>query len=448
MFAALLKKELLDLTITNRYRTLLLLIVLTGLLATVVRTHMYLEFRAAHRQAGAARERVRLAIEERLFTLLVGHTQQKPPNPLSIFCTGIEDEMTRSLRVLRSREDQIGPRAMSSLYSRLVPALDVCTLTALLVSLASLLLMHDAVSRERERGTLKVLLAGAVPRPVLLLVKWVAGIAAVGLPLVVAWLAGIVYVLAVARPGFSATQSAALFSMVVWSFVYVGVFVGAGLAASACCSRSTTSLSVCLLFWVAVALVAPTVVVPLTRRVARTPPLSRIRRHVQRTYRQVESELAADWERFVPNTADPVKVRFMRASAVRTESAASIRSIYADFRNLLAEQRFAATSLVALSPVTGFTFVSAELAGTGMGSYVRLHDAWQVAADAYKEEQFTWMRTRDIGSLPRLTMPPVSLTARCIPCFVPIVSMFVYAVILLNLAVLIFTVYPRIHTER
>ncbi|MBD3241054.1 MAG: ABC transporter permease subunit [Chitinivibrionales bacterium] len=447
MFFSLVSRELLQHTLSYRYRTLLLMVVLVGIGATVVRTHVYLDLLGDHRRVVARRAHTRSDIPYYYFGLIMGYTRQKQPNSLAVFCNGLENEMTRSLRARRGMEDAIGPRALSGLFFRINPPFDITTVVAVVFSLAALLLTHDSLSGERERGTLKVLLAGPLAKGTVVGAKWTAGVVALGLPLAIAWVLGMLYLLLIARPAFGTAQWLALVSMVVGSLVYCTVFLSAGLACSAFCIKSSTSLATCLFIWAASTIIAPNLVAPLARSIADVPSHASMHKLMEETYAESEANHPKRFPHSAHPGSDTSHYRAVKAAQVAMESQQGVREAYQRFRNKLREQQTVASSLVGLSPATAYTYLMSELAGTGTGSYNLMHDLWQQAATEYKAKQFAWADSRNADDLPGFRPASLTIEDSLRTAFVPALSLCAFAVLLFVSALLAFVLRARVHIQ-
>lgn len=140
-----------------------------------------------------------------------------------------------------------------------------------LAPLFVILVVFGAFAGERERGTLRQLLATGV-RPGTLALGKAAGIAAaLALVAVPASLVGAV-VLSVGVPGASAADTFARgLGMTALYLAYAAIFLGLGLAVSAWARTSRQSLVALLAFWAVSCLLVPRLAADLAERIAPTP---------------------------------------------------------------------------------------------------------------------------------------------------------------------------------
>ena len=182
---------------------------------------------------------------------------QRPPNPLSVFALGLEPELGRSATVHPVDEPSLGLGEFENPMQRILPAADMVYAISLLGGLLSLLVGYNAVSGERQAGTLRLVLVNAVPRYTFLLAKWTAGCLIVLLPL---W-AGIIVGAGLAvqtTPGLLGLDAGLrIFSIGCIASLYVAAMVAGAVAVS--CFHEDTSSSLVLAFtiWVAVVFLVP-----------------------------------------------------------------------------------------------------------------------------------------------------------------------------------------------
>jgi ABC-type transport system involved in multi-copper enzyme maturation permease subunit len=181
MFLACLRKELLLNLKSMRFLLTALLLISAIIGATAVRTHIYRQQLDGFQKARTKWLRVRQDACDAPTSFLIGMMAERPPNPLAIFAGGVENEMSRSVTFYYEEwqgelEPLSGARRLNSPAFRQFIYPDAAMLIALVGSLFALVLMFDAICGEREQGTLRLLLAGPLPRDTLLLAKAVAGL--------------------------------------------------------------------------------------------------------------------------------------------------------------------------------------------------------------------------------------------------------------------------------
>ena len=194
-----------------------------------------------------------------------GHFVFRPIHPLAAFDPGVEAYTGHTLYLEGHRQNSanFGDVRQSSLllrFGQLTPAF----VLQLLAPLVLIFLGHAAVARERESGTLRLLLSQGV-RPWQIVLGKLLGMVGVAAVLLVPALAGLALVaLAGSVPAGLAGMLAA--GYVLWILIWA-----AGIAAvSALCARAQTALAALLVVWAASVVALPRVTAELA---AATLPL-------------------------------------------------------------------------------------------------------------------------------------------------------------------------------
>jgi ABC-type transport system involved in multi-copper enzyme maturation permease subunit len=382
VFWSLVAKEVRRTIFDYRFSLVLVLLVGASLTATVVQTHLHNRLLADYNLAADKRAMVYAKPSADKFGFAVGSHAEKRPGPLAIFCCGLENQLTRTLRADIWDNDRICGPKLGSLFFRTNFPLDISTVMEIVGSLLVLLLVYESVCGERESGTLLLLLSGPVPRHRIILATGAARIITLSIPFVLAWTASVSYVLLMTNDPLNAHQLIRVGLMAFGSWLYLLTFAAAGLAAGTACSRSATALAVCVLYWVVMALAAPALILHLSLNLAGGTPRAVVERELwdeqQKIYAGAQSRLAEEFR----NGKDSVGVTL--GSFMQTGSAMKglTSGIAADQVNAMARQRALVRTLSALSPVTSYARLSTDLAGTGPEAYAMVQSYWQQVKDA------------------------------------------------------------------
>ncbi len=127
----------------------------------------------------------------------LGFGAYRPPSPLGFLCIGSDRKLGNTVPEVSYREvprEAIGQGGGNQLMG-VFPPLDMAIIIQVVLGLLALLLSYDAISGERERGTLAIALSNPVPRHTILLGKLLGGMISVALPLAAGTLAGLLVVL-------------------------------------------------------------------------------------------------------------------------------------------------------------------------------------------------------------------------------------------------------------
>ena len=111
-----------------------------------------------------------------------------PPNPFSVLARGLDESIGRSYEINFHDIIVRSGQKSNNLIFRFFPTPDLLYTVQVVLSLAALLFGFDQVCREREQGTLKLLLSHSVSRGELLLSKWVGNFLTLVLPFLTVFL--------------------------------------------------------------------------------------------------------------------------------------------------------------------------------------------------------------------------------------------------------------------
>lgn len=185
-----------------------------------------------------------------------------PPEPLSVFSKGISDQVGNRVKIwlgnkpmLASGKTAAGDNPfLASFFS-----IDFVDIAAIIFSLLALIFSYDALTREKEDGTLKLQMSNSLGRSTCLAGK-VLGIFSTLLPILVfSFLLSVVLILFSRSISFAAVEWGRIALLFSVSLLYLAVFVFIGLLVSSQSRTSVTSLVVCLFVWVLFVFLIPNV---------------------------------------------------------------------------------------------------------------------------------------------------------------------------------------------
>ena len=152
------------------------------------------------------------------------------------------------------------PRLNMEALSNLRPTatvIDWVFIITYLLSFIPLLFTFDALSGERERGTLRLCLANSISRPALLVGKFLGSLIAVLIPFYFAVLLNLAIISTESWTQLGAADWGRIGIIVLIASCYAGIFIAVGLIISAMTGESRLSLVVLLLIWVTVVVFTP-----------------------------------------------------------------------------------------------------------------------------------------------------------------------------------------------
>jgi ABC-type transport system involved in multi-copper enzyme maturation permease subunit len=190
----------------------------------------------------------------------------KPPEPLSIFCQGISSNVGNRVKIWLGEKPLFATGRTAIRDNPLLNSffsIDFIGIIAIVMSLLALIFTYDACTREKEDGTLKLLLSNSLSRHRILLGK-VLGVYLTLLPIILfCYILGTILIFHSPNISFSAEDWGRIILLFFVSLLYFMVFIFIGLLISARLTSSITSIIVCLFFWVFFVFIVPNLAVYL-----------------------------------------------------------------------------------------------------------------------------------------------------------------------------------------
>ncbi|MDE0554009.1 MAG: ABC transporter permease subunit [Candidatus Poribacteria bacterium] len=118
-----------------------------------------------------------------------------------------------------------------------------------ILSLVALLFTFDAISGEREQGTLRLIMSNTVPRDVLLIGKVLGAFVSIAAPLLIAVGINLFWLSTSGTIQLTGSEWARLGVILLIGLLYLCLFLTLGLLVSICVHRSSVSLMILLLIW-------------------------------------------------------------------------------------------------------------------------------------------------------------------------------------------------------
>jgi ABC-type transport system involved in multi-copper enzyme maturation permease subunit len=375
MYITTIKKELLQNILSLRYALTFFLFLALTLTATVVRTQIYKKQVTDHftfiNQQRASMDAVETDYQSEWLGIMV----EKAPNPLAIFASGLENEMTRSFSMSSEVMPAAEPRKLTNPSFQYFIQLDFALIVNIVCSLLALLLIFDAVCGERESGTLKMLLSGPLPRDVIIVSKLCAGLLTLMVPLTISWVLSLVYVTGIAGIGFSPEQIERLAWLAVLSAAYIGLFFALGMAISCWTQRSATALAGCLFCWIIAVLAIPNLVPMAVKRLAPIPPQSKIALEAHAIQESVWKVDMPKWREEMGSSGrydDIEKLNSDLYPRVWAETQKRTEALDRYCSSRIARQLNYHQQLSRLSPSASYLYASTHLAQTGVPDFLAI----------------------------------------------------------------------------
>jgi ABC-type transport system involved in multi-copper enzyme maturation permease subunit len=287
----------------------------------------------------------------------------KPPETLSIFVKGLDEGMCRSFDIWWGW-GAIQPTSKSQqanvLFS-LFATPDFAYVVKAVMSLLALLFAFDAISGERERGTLRLTLSNPVSRGKLLFSKLAGGYFSLILPFAFASLFGVLFVSLSPNVSLRSDEWARLALVFFASLGYIAMFFTLGILISSMTKEAASSAVILLFLWTILVFAIPNVGTLVARQITPIPSVQKL-----------EEEKTQIW------TAEIFKLNNGQTKSLQ----AAWDSIYdqfvqheEDYRKKFHRLLNLSQNLCRLSPTASYVYIVTTLAQTGIADEYRYKQA-------------------------------------------------------------------------
>ena len=345
----------------------------------------------------------------------------RPSEPLSIFNPGVESTLGNRVRIQLGQVPFLAEGALQERGNPLLASflsIDFSFIVTILFSLMALLFTYDAISGEKERGSLRGILANKLSRDKLLLGKLLGNILTLLPIIIVSFGASLLLILLSRGVEFQQEEWIRLGGLFLVTFLYMLLFMLLGMFISTRTHSSTTSLMVSLFLWVLLVVVVPVASPYLAQSLTSITPretvdqaaaeLNREFRAKVREYEETlpEPEWDAGFGRYYGGDGSHLEVSsprdVMENQRLLHAFQEPLRIEYADRKwriqrhyldGLLSQQRLA-QHLGWVSPASIFREVASGITSTDVSSY--LH--FMGLARRYRDQIIGYYQSRNLFS--------------------------------------------------
>jgi ABC-type transport system involved in multi-copper enzyme maturation permease subunit len=324
-----------------------------------------------------------------------------PPEPLEALVTGISNDIGRTTEVktrgeLTAEDSRFNEDPIYAVFR----FLDLSFVFQIVLSLFAILLGYNAISGEKERGTLRLIFANAVPRATFILGKMIGTFVCLSSSLIVAIGLGCL-LLPLLGVNLVPNEWARLALVVLCGLLYFGAFLSLSVFVSAVTQRSSSSFLILLVVWIGAVLVIPRVSVMLAGRAVDVPSVDELAAEKATFSRQLWKEFRDELSSYEApefdgeEGMDAVMTQFHQFM----DSATARRDKKMDaFAERLNERRFNAQqvqerlafNIARIAPTASLALATTRLAGTSLD----LKDRFHQEGTAYRETYNAFMKEK------------------------------------------------------
>lgn len=313
-----------------------------------------------------------------------------PASRLQFISTGFDDHLPNKLSMNAfslSRFENV------SRFNPLFPEynyLDWTFLIGIIMSFIALTLTFDAVTLEKESGTLRSILSNSVARRQFLIAKFVSAAIVLLILLTIGMLSHLILITIDHPDLLHWTAVPPILLVYCISLIYLSLFAGVGLFISTLSGRSAISLVFCLVFWVITVLVIPNLGGLIAQTFFPITPSRDVQERISLSTKDIENNAPGDvWSCFSSDLRLPCYG--MRAEMNRKilENATSIRSAYHVEQ---IHQVAVSQSWIKISPTFLYQNTLAGIANTGVS---RVFD-FEHRVNDYRISLMSFIASKDI----------------------------------------------------
>jgi len=270
--------------------------------------------------------------------------------------------------------------------------LDWSFIIGVVMSFVAVLFTFDAISGEREHGTLRLVLSNSIPRNIVLLGKYLGASVSLGIPLILGFLLNLLIVNMDKSILMSDSDWLKIGTMVTISFIYLSLFIWLGLLVSSRMPGSSMSLIILLLIWVILVVIIPSSIGTLTGRESQLPKLTAVSARID----AIADEIQQRYERHglmedSPKKAYPPTAATLRWANYLKERYDTEAQIKAEYLSHQFAQVRRIRAIARISPTAVYQYALESLAGTGFTH----HEQFIAQVRRYREEFLEFIKSED-----------------------------------------------------
>ncbi|MFC1537816.1 ABC transporter permease [Candidatus Latescibacterota bacterium] len=317
----------------------------------------------------------------------------RPPSELSILAIGLEEDLPNKITTSRNgRFELTSQNETDNLLSRFFGKIDYLFIVSYVLSLVAFLFTFNAVSHEKESGTLRLMMSNSVPRWKIIIAKICGNYAVFLAPLIVTQTMLLLIMFTGSEVVFSFDILIKTVVIFIAAYVFLLMMFTIGIFISIWTGRSTTSIMTLLFLWVFFVFVIPKTSPMLAEILYPVKSKQVVSMEIKMATDDIENELNEKRGELLDSVGEEVGVEmngmifFGQGDAEKRDEALaryneikgpleqeyedmknnSIQNIETDYNNRLSMQTNIARNLARVSPVSCFMFLFSEIAGTGI----------------------------------------------------------------------------------
>jgi ABC-type transport system involved in multi-copper enzyme maturation permease subunit len=391
MIRRILWKELLNNLRSLRLSLTFILLVLAMVIAGLVFAQKYHQMIEDHsRDVNVDLQGMRDRVESIDALAFHSHHLYKSPNPMRLCAEGREKYTPNSFEINITKINGMQNRGRVNFLRARLEDLDWTFIIGVIVSFAAIILTYDAISGEREDGTLKLMMSNSVSRASIILGKYLGGVVSLLIPLLAAIMLNLIIVLILGL-NFTAAQWGRIGVICLISLVYISCFLMLGLFVSSVTRNSATSLVILLFLWTIFIAIVPSSGRIVAGKMQKVTSGRIVGKRMGDVWHEVLARYPPDTMNWSGRPKRPVPDQVIRRGKATWEVAEDRDQIRGDHRREMVQQLKLAQNLMRVSPMTTYTFLCEAVAGTGSSRF----ESFMSQVKRFRDEWREWIFSED-----------------------------------------------------
>ena len=278
------------------------------------------------------------------------------------------------------------PQSNPNLWNIMPDSTDVDwgNIISIVLSLVAILFTFDAISSEKEHGTLRLVLSNNISRGAVLVSKFLAALLTISVPFLIAALINLFLLYTSGSISLGAGEWGRLGVIVSIAFVYLSIFLALGLLISSRVNHSSTSLTILLLLWTVWIILIPSTLGSLTSGLQPTRTREEFDARRMDPFEKLRSEDGTGLNIFVLSREIPATKGTLLWAEYLMEEATVNEGVNEEHVNAQIAQIQLARSITRVSPAASVRYAIESLAGTGFTRHVQFLEQVRRYADEFR----------------------------------------------------------------
>jgi len=256
--------------------------------------------------------------------------------------------------------------ASSNIYLNALYSLNWSRILIFILSFVIMCFSYDAFSREKEQGTLKLMLTSSVSRFSIIIGKYLGLLVTFLIPLIISLVVTVIMVMVAAELEFLPGNTVKLLIFLMAVIIFLSINILLGFTISCLSKTSAVSLSISLIVWAIMAVIFPSTSWLGINKIKPIPTIAEVNDEIRAMKNDLEDcslTWKHDWVGKEPGDG-VLKRKYCNDRRTKIET-----DVWGDYYKRLFSQTETAINIASISPFSSFLFLSDKLTDNGYYGY-------------------------------------------------------------------------------